>query len=55
VFATIHGLAAACGARAAFRDRLVALDVHPVAIHASYLVNLAGPEGLLRSLGRGPQ
>ena len=28
----------------AFRDRLVELDVGPVAIHAAYLVNLAGPE-----------
>jgi deoxyribonuclease IV len=28
----------------AFRDRLVDHDVRPVAIHASYLVNLAGPE-----------
>jgi deoxyribonuclease-4 len=28
----------------AFRDRLRALDVGPVAVHASYLVNLAGPE-----------
>ena len=29
---------------AAFRARLVALAIRPVAIHASYLVNLAGPE-----------
>ena len=29
---------------AAFRDRLVELEVRPVAVHASYLVNLAGPE-----------
>ncbi len=29
---------------AAFRARLVELDIRPVAIHASYLVNLAGPE-----------
>jgi deoxyribonuclease-4 len=28
----------------AFRDRLAAHDVAPVAIHAAYLVNLAGPE-----------
>jgi deoxyribonuclease-4 len=28
----------------AFRARLRALDVGPVAVHASYLVNLAGPE-----------
>ena len=28
----------------AFRARLVELDIRPVAIHASYLVNLAGPE-----------
>ena len=28
----------------AFRARLAALDIGPVAIHASYLVNLAGPE-----------
>jgi len=28
----------------AFRARLAELDIHPVAIHASYLVNLAGPE-----------
>jgi len=28
----------------AFRVRLVELDIRPVAIHASYLVNLAGPE-----------
>jgi deoxyribonuclease-4 len=28
----------------AFRERLSALDVGPVAIHASYLINLAGPE-----------
>ena len=30
-------------------------DIGPVAIHAAYLVNLAGPDdGLLRALGRGP-
>jgi deoxyribonuclease-4 len=29
---------------AAFRARLAELDIRPVAIHASYLVNLAGPE-----------
>ena len=28
----------------AFRQRLIELDIRPVAIHASYLVNLAGPE-----------
>jgi deoxyribonuclease IV len=28
----------------AFRDRLRALDIAPVAIHAPYLVNLAGPD-----------
>ena len=28
----------------AFRERLIELDIRPVAIHASYLVNLAGPE-----------
>jgi len=28
----------------AFRTRLVELDIRPVAIHASYLVNLAGPD-----------
>jgi deoxyribonuclease-4 len=28
----------------AFRERLAALDVAPLAIHAPYLVNLAGPE-----------
>ena len=28
----------------AFRERLAALDIGPVAIHASYLINLAGPE-----------
>ncbi len=28
----------------AFRERLLARDVGPVAIHASYLINLAGPE-----------
>jgi len=30
--------------QAAFRDALVARDLFPVAIHASYLINLAGPE-----------
>jgi deoxyribonuclease-4 len=30
--------------QAAFRARLADLDIRPVAIHASYLVNLAGPE-----------
>ena len=37
----------------AFRARLAALDIGPVAIHASYLVNLAGPEEDLfgRSVG----
>ena len=29
---------------AAFRARLVELDIRPIAVHASYLVNLAGPE-----------
>ena len=28
----------------AFRERLVALDIWPVAIHAPYLVNLAGTD-----------
>jgi deoxyribonuclease IV len=28
----------------AFRERLAARDIGPVAIHASYLINLAGPE-----------
>ncbi len=28
----------------AFRERLAALDIGPVAIHAAYLVNLAGPD-----------
>ncbi len=28
----------------AFRERLVARDIGPVAVHASYLINLAGPE-----------
>ena len=27
-----------------FRDRLAALDIGPIAIHAPYLINLAGPE-----------
>lgn len=37
----------------AFRTRLAELDIGPVAIHASYLVNLAGPEEDLfgRSIG----
>ena len=30
-----------------FRQRLVELDLGPVAIHASYLVNLAGPDDVL--------
>jgi deoxyribonuclease-4 len=30
--------------QAAFRDRLAALDIGPVAIHAAYLVNLAGAD-----------
>jgi deoxyribonuclease-4 len=36
-----------------FRDRLAAFDIGPVAIHASYLVNLAGPDEDLfgRSVG----
>jgi deoxyribonuclease-4 len=29
---------------AAFRERLIRYDIGPIAIHASYLVNLAGPE-----------
>jgi deoxyribonuclease-4 len=29
---------------AAFRQRLMELDIRPVAIHAAYLVNLAGPD-----------
>jgi deoxyribonuclease-4 len=39
--------------QAAFRTRLVELDIRPIAIHASYLVNLAGPEEDLfgRSVG----
>jgi len=32
----------------AFRERLAALDVGPVAIHASYLINLAGPDDEFR-------
>ena len=28
----------------AFRERLAARDIGPVAVHASYLINLAGPE-----------
>jgi deoxyribonuclease-4 len=37
----------------AFRERLVELDLGPVAIHASYLINLAGPDDVLfgRSVG----
>lgn len=31
-----------------FRDRLADLDVRPVAVHASYLVNLAGPDPRFR-------
>ncbi len=31
----------------AFRARLDALDIRPVAIHAAYLVNLAGPDDVL--------
>ncbi len=31
--------------QAAFRDRLREYDIRPVAIHAAYLVNLAGPDG----------
>lgn len=30
--------------QAAFRDRLLEYDIRPVAIHAAYLVNLAGPD-----------
>ena len=33
----------------AFRERLVELDVRPVAVHASYLVNLAGPDPAFRA------
>ena len=29
---------------AAFRDRLIDLDIRPIAVHASYLVNLAGAD-----------
>jgi deoxyribonuclease IV len=29
---------------AAFRTRLIELDIQPVAVHAAYLVNLAGPD-----------
>lgn len=36
--------AAPPGDQAAFRDALTARDLGPIAIHASYLVNLAGPE-----------
>jgi deoxyribonuclease IV len=32
----------------AFRERLHELDVRPVAVHASYLVNLAGPDPVFR-------
>ncbi len=32
----------------AFRERLIELDVRPVAVHASYLVNLAGPDSVFR-------
>ena len=32
------------GEQAAFRERITALDIGPVAVHAAYLVNLAGPE-----------
>lgn len=32
-----------------FRARLEALDIRPVAIHASYLVNLAGPDPAFRA------
>lgn len=31
----------------AFRDRLAQLDIAPVAIHAPYLINLAGPDEIL--------
>ncbi len=33
----------------AFRERLLELDVRPVAVHASYLVNLAGPDPAFRA------
>jgi deoxyribonuclease IV len=32
------------GEQAAFRERLAELDIGPVAVHAAYLVNLAGPD-----------
>src|SRR6266540_3322073 len=32
----------------AFRERLAELDMGPVAIHASYLINLAGPDDEFR-------
>jgi deoxyribonuclease IV len=32
-----------------FRERLLELDVRPVAVHASYLVNLAGPDPAFRA------
>jgi deoxyribonuclease-4 len=32
----------------AFRERLSTLDIGPVAIHASYLINLAGPDDAFR-------
>jgi deoxyribonuclease IV len=32
------------GEQAAFRGRLAELDIGPVAVHAAYLVNLAGPD-----------
>jgi deoxyribonuclease-4 len=33
----------------AFRERLIELDVRPVTVHASYLVNLAGPDPRFRA------
>jgi deoxyribonuclease-4 len=33
----------------AFREQLLELDVRPVAVHASYLVNLAGPDPTFRA------
>ena len=32
-----------------FRERLAELDIRPVAVHASYLVNLAGPDPAFRA------
>jgi deoxyribonuclease-4 len=46
--ATWNRRAAQPGELPAFRDRLVALDVAPLVVHAPYLVNLAGPSGDLQ-------